>query len=88
MWDGAKVPGPRGPRSLLAQFGAEDRGLLYAAAGVGVVPAGPVGFWSAGGGMAFGLGSNFDVFTEARAIGAFGGGGVGTAITFGFNFHP
>ncbi|MGV8840516.1 MAG: hypothetical protein ACWA6X_09450 [Bauldia sp.] len=77
-----------GPRAGVI-LGAEERILLYAAASFGWIPQAPDPgtFYTFGGGVEFGLGERFSVFTEARALGIPGIGCCGFLATTGANVH-
>lgn len=64
-----------------------SRFLVYGEAGVGVALPPPTYLWTAGGGIEIGLGNAASLFTEAKLIGAFGGGTIGYTIQAGVNFH-
>ena len=62
--------------------------LLYGAAGLGFVPAGPELFFSVGGGAEKAIGSNLSLFIEARALGVFDSFACcGLSIQGGINWH-
>lgn len=78
--------GSVGARAGVA-LGATDNILLYGAAAVGFVPAGPAFFYTFGGGVEFAAGASTSLFLEARGIGVFGGGCCGLVVQGGVNWH-
>jgi len=73
-----------GPRAGVL-LGAQQRLLVYAAASIGYVTF-PELFYTAGGGVEFGIGERFSVFGETRLF-SFGGDCCGVIMTTGANFH-
>lgn len=65
-----------------------SRFLVYGEAGVGILLPGATYLWNAGGGVEVGLGTALSLFTEAKIVGAFGGGTIGYAFQAGLNWHP
>lgn len=65
-------------------LGETDRILVYAAAGAKFIPAGPVTFFTAVGGVEVGIGERLSVFGEAGGIIA---GGIIPTFRAGINFH-
>jgi len=61
--------------------------LLYGEAGVGYLFNAGFATWNAGGGIEFLVNSDVSLFTEAKAIGAFGGGIFGVTVQGGVNWH-
>jgi hypothetical protein len=63
-----------------------DRFLLYGEAGVGTLAGTFV--WTGGGGIEIALRDAWSLFVEAKAIGAFGGGGIAAyGVQGGINWH-
>lgn len=80
-------PGLGGEANLNGRVGAAfGNTLVYAEAGVGLLY--PVAWtWNAGGGVEYAFNNGMSVFGEAKAIGAFGGGYIGTSVQGGLNWH-
>ena len=80
-------PGLLGEANANARLGAAFGDVLvYAEGGVGIIY--PVAFtWNAGGGLEYAINNDFSVFGEAKAVGAFGGGYIGTTVQAGVNWH-
>lgn len=68
-------------------LGAQDRALLFGAAGIGVAPSTFGPFWSAGGGLEVAVGERWSVFGETRVLNSLGKGGSTLSFQVGINFH-